>query len=163
MGEIAKSVIHNIIVDISKGDSLARCFKTYNVSSWFFFKAIHQDAELSNLYIQAQQARSELLVDEIIDIADTEIDPQRARNRIDARRWYASKMKPDKFGDRIDLNINAVVDVSSALLEARQRAAQVIDAQYRDITQDSSTNATGLEPVAIPRDAPKKSPPDIFD
>ena len=102
-------------------------------------------------------------MDEIIDIADTEIDPQRARNRIDARRWYASKMKPDKFGDRIDLNINAVVDVSSALLEARQRAAQVIDAQYRDITQDSSTNATGLEPVAIPRDAPKKSPPDIFD
>ena len=75
--------------------------------------------EFDDRYARAMEARTELLVDEITDIADdgendtiTRTDKhgneyeainqewvQRSRLRIDARKWVASKLKPKKYGD----------------------------------------------------------------
>lgn len=39
----------------------------------------------------------------MLDIADDkEGDPQRDRLRIDTRKWLASKLKPKKYGDKIE-------------------------------------------------------------
>jgi len=64
---------------------------------------LHRDAEFSGQYARACEARAEHYAEEIIDIADTETDPQRARNRIDARKWTAVKLLPKKYGDRVDV------------------------------------------------------------
>lgn len=58
-------------------------------------------------YIRAREAQADLLSDEIIEIADT-IDEEkdapttvsRARLRIDARKWKAAKLAPNKYGDK---------------------------------------------------------------
>ena len=54
-------------------------------------------------YTRAREVQAERNAEEIVDIADTEPDVQRAKVRIDARKWVASKLVPKKYGDRMAL------------------------------------------------------------
>lgn len=71
-------------------------------------------------YAHAREEQADALAEEIIDIADDIsrdivrdedgkpiIDgfaAQRAKVMIDSRKWVAAKLKPKKYGDKIDLN-----------------------------------------------------------
>lgn len=61
----------------------------------------------------ARDMQVDALADEVLHIADHEPDPHRARIRIDARIWFASKVRPKKYGARPEepesLNQNVVV------------------------------------------------------
>ncbi|MEA1078650.1 hypothetical protein U8M15_27525, partial [Klebsiella pneumoniae] len=83
-------------------------------------------------FTRAMEMRAELLVDELVTIADSDDDPQRVRNRLDVRKWIASKMLPKKYGERIDLNVTQTIDVSDALKEAR---ARMIRPMHDQLTQ----------------------------
>lgn len=52
-------------------------------------------------YARAREDQQDTFAAQILDIADTESDPQRARNRIDARKWHAAKAAPRKYGDKV--------------------------------------------------------------
>lgn len=62
-----------------------------------------EDCSLAEQYARAREIQADRFADEIIDIADTEPDPQVARVRMDARKWHASKTAPKKYGDRVEL------------------------------------------------------------
>ncbi|MEX2673425.1 MAG: terminase small subunit [Phycisphaeraceae bacterium] len=65
---------------------------------------VREDREgFGAMYARACQFRAELYAEQIIDIADTEPDPQKARVRIDARKWVACKLLPRKYGERVDV------------------------------------------------------------
>lgn len=117
--------VKEVFEQMMTGLSLTRVLKDKPFSVWDFYSTVDSDPSLSRDYARAQQIRGELLADEVIDISDNEPDPQKARNRIDSRKWYASKMQPSKYGDRIDLNITQTVDIGAALLEAKQRTIDV--------------------------------------
>lgn len=52
-------------------------------------------------YTRAREAQMDALAEDIIEIADDkEEDPQRARLRVDTRKWLMSKIAPKRFGDR---------------------------------------------------------------
>lgn len=76
-------------------------------------------------YAQAKAECADALVEEIIDIADDGTNDwmevhdkdgacvgyklngehvQRSKLRVDSRKWIASKLKPKKYGDSVDLN-----------------------------------------------------------
>lgn len=55
------------------------------------------------MFAEAQRDRAHALVDEIVSIADTDDDPKRARNRIDARKWVAGKYFAQVYGDRVQV------------------------------------------------------------
>jgi leucyl aminopeptidase (aminopeptidase T) len=55
--------------------------------------------EFRHRYAQAREEQADFYADEIIEIADNEADTNRARVRIDARKWKASKLAPKKYGD----------------------------------------------------------------
>ena len=77
-------------------------------------------------YARAREDQADFYADEIVEIADTEEDAQRARVRIDARKWKASKLVPKKYGDRqmVDMDLNVSGDVVLAALDAlRNRRA----------------------------------------
>lgn len=94
----------------------------------------------SEKYARAREIQAEILAEEIIEIADDSsrdsiVDEDgnekvnaefvaRSRLRVDARKWYASKVAPKKYGDRIQQDINANVNISliDRVLEARKRA-----------------------------------------
>jgi hypothetical protein len=50
----------------------------------------------------ARDMQTDSLADEVLHIADHEPDPHRARIRIDARIWFASKVRPKKYGSKPD-------------------------------------------------------------
>lgn len=103
------------------------------------FQWIQRYEEFAKQYALACEERSEALVEEMLDIADdgsndwmNDNDPddpgyrvngeaiQRSRLRVDTRKWYASKVKPKKYGERqqIDHTITSVSDRMRGILDA---------------------------------------------
>lgn len=88
-----------ICLAISEGSSLVRACKELKVDFHHVFQWIKEVPGFAEDYAHAREAQADFHVDEIIDISDTEPDSQKARVRIDARKWVAGKMKPKKYGD----------------------------------------------------------------
>lgn len=59
------------------------------------------DKEFHQQYVRAREDQADHYADEITEIADTEKDANKARVRIDARKWVASKLKSKSYGDKI--------------------------------------------------------------
>ncbi len=77
--------------------------------------------EFGKAYLLAQEQHVDALVDEACQIVDTELDPQRAKVRADHRKWLASRLNRNKYGDKIDVNHNVSIDIAPALLAATER------------------------------------------
>lgn len=83
-----------------------------------FFSWIDKDQEKSNQYARVCEARAETIFEDILRIADDQEDDvytdengivvtnhnviQRARLRVDSRKWMLGKMMPKKYGDRLE-------------------------------------------------------------
>lgn len=69
------------------------------------FKWLASNEEFAEQYARAKEAQADAMADEIVDIADGDngADPQRDRLRVDARKWVAAKLKPKKYGDKLDV------------------------------------------------------------
>lgn len=57
--------------------------------------------QFREMYARAREERADMLADDVIDISDTETDAAKARNRMDARKWYAAKLNPKRYGDKV--------------------------------------------------------------
>lgn len=65
------------------------------------FLWISKHREFAEQYARAQADRVVAWSEEIVDIADnSKADTNRAKLRVDTRRWLMSKMDPKRYGDR---------------------------------------------------------------
>ena len=62
--------------------------------------------EFSEQYARAREEQADAISDECLEIAEKEPDVQRAKLKIDTRKWFASKMKPKKYGERVTQEIS---------------------------------------------------------
>lgn len=69
------------------------------------------DTNFCTSIARAREEQAEHLAEEIVTIADTCTDPHKARLQIDARKWYASKLAPKKYGDKLDLNAHIAGEI----------------------------------------------------
>ena len=88
-------------------------------------KWLSEDSSLSEMYARAKEAQADFMVDEILDVADDGTNDwmesggddapgyrlngehiQRSKLRVDARKWVAAKLKPRKYGERVEQNVN---------------------------------------------------------
>ena len=114
-----------ICARIAAGESLLSICKSEGMPSTdAFYKWLACNVQLSAKYAAAREQQADFYADSIVEIADTEPDPNRARARVDARKWYASKLRPKVYGDKLDIAVTHTLDLSGALDEARQRLAQ---------------------------------------
>ncbi len=88
---------------ISEGESLRAICRdetmpaTSTVCLW-----LTKYAEFSEQYARAREAQADALAEEVLEIADDKTgDAQRDRLRFDARKWYAGKVAPKKYGDKV--------------------------------------------------------------
>lgn len=130
---MTKEQAREIMKKIVDGETLTRAVADSGMSLSSFYSVMRNDIDLQKEYAWAREMRSETMAEEVIEIADNEPDAAKARNRMDARRWYASKMKPEKYGDKIDLNVHQSVDLLTAIDEAKRRAIPV---SFRPIVQE---------------------------
>lgn len=86
------------------------------------FKWLREDEAFAKQYARAREDQADALADDIVEIADeaeTKViigsdethvvvfdSTAVARNklRVDARKWVAAKLRPKKYGDKVDLN-----------------------------------------------------------
>jgi len=114
----------------------------------------------------AHRAFAASLVDEVIDIIDSEPDPQRAKVRLACRQWVAKCYDPRKYADRVDVNISSestIIDAISASRERREsmlrlmrdqgpiRETQLIELQDKTMatTTDYESGGCDDEPQAV--------------
>jgi hypothetical protein len=88
------------------------------------FRWIRSNEEFRDQYARAKEESADALIEEIMDIADDGSNDwmerqdkdgavigwqlngehvQRSKLRVDTRKWAASKLKPKKYGDKLDL------------------------------------------------------------
>jgi hypothetical protein len=68
------------------------------------FRWLRTKEDFCEQYTRAKEESTEALSEDMLEIADDKDgDPQRDRLRIETRKWLASKLKPKKYGDKVDL------------------------------------------------------------
>ena len=115
-----------ICEDISTGRTLADvCRMAYAPSR----ATVHVWSKAFPDFAEAIEAArldgADAVADEIISIADEPVkdaaQASRQRNRIDARRWVLSKVRPAKYGDQMKIQIDVRADAREAETKADAR------------------------------------------
>ena len=104
----SEKLVDRMLEEIASGRSVIGLCReeewTPNAETWY--RWLYKIEGLSNRYAQAKSVQSEREADIILDIADnaTNQDYQVARLRVDARKWLASKLLPNKYGERTQID-----------------------------------------------------------
>lgn len=117
--EIADEICEQIVLGKSLVAITRENIEMPNVAT--VYRWMREHADFCNRYARARQDQADTLADEITDIADNEPDPNKARVRVDARKWVAAKLKPKKYGDRqvIEHDLVTVEDKLRQLSETK--------------------------------------------
>lgn len=111
--EIAERICERLI----EGESLRKiCLADDMPSAAAVCRWLGENEQFRDQYARARDAQADTLADEILDIADDGSNDfmgedeayngdavQRSKLRVDARKWIAAKLKPKKYGDRLDV------------------------------------------------------------
>lgn len=103
-----------ILTRLADGEPLTRICKDPGMPGLTtVYRWLESDESFRNKYTRAREEQADTLADEIVRIAD-EAPPHDGetgkidsawvawqRNRVEARKWTASKLKPKKYGDRL--------------------------------------------------------------
>lgn len=142
------TAFNTIIHRMSNGEGLTTICREEDMPSYsMFITWTTSNPDLFDIYQRARQIQADYLADSIVEIADNEEDNYRAKNRMDARRWHASKLNSKKYGDKINtdhtqtVNQNIKVDLSIMSPEARQELREALLNQMRSGGDGKMINA----------------------
>ncbi len=128
-----------ILERIANGESLAGALRKPDMPSYALAKIhLRSDPSLREAYDQAVQDRAAFLAEELIELADEPIpeglDPasrsawvQNKRVQIDTRKWIASRVYRQVYGDRVEVSVNHTQISINGALEAASRRVMTID------------------------------------
>lgn len=105
--EYCKDKAADICARLAEGQSLRSICALENMPDVkTVYRWMGANEEFRQQYALAREDQADTLADEMIDISDDQTeDPQSRRVRIDTRKWIASKLKPKKYGDKTDHNL----------------------------------------------------------
>jgi len=126
--EQKKEIFDTIFKRIEQGEALRTILLEDTMpSSQTFFIWIDADEDESKRYVRATELRADALVEDILLISDDQEGDvykdsdgneqtnhnviNRARLRVDSRKWLAGKLRPKKYGDQSKLTIDGTLGV----------------------------------------------------
>lgn len=118
----SESIAEEILSRYADGETLSKICKDKRMpkrNTVYRWRSSYPD--FGEAYLQAQEEHVDALVDEAGEIVDTELNPQLAKIRADHRRWMASKLHRQKYGDKLDVQHNHTLDIAPALALAVKR------------------------------------------
>lgn len=96
-----------ILKDIETGMLVTNACKAHGITRETLNQWARQDVALSDAYARAREMQAHALAEEVLSIADgeetTSEGEQRRRVRVDARKWYTSKIAPKLYGDKMQI------------------------------------------------------------
>lgn len=146
---VALEVIRHILA----GMPLRQAIETCGIDVFRWGEMIRTDKAIALAYAHAQETRADLLVDEALQIADSDGDYAKIKTQVDVRKWIAERAGNKRWGNRVDLNVTQTIDIGQTLSEARGRMlpmryqlendnSQVIDVEA--IKQDQLSDLKSL-------------------
>ncbi len=111
-----KTMKAHIITRLWEGESLRKILKKQEIElparqtiySWLNPNSTTFDETFLDYYTQAREDQADLHSESILDIARRvikgKVDPAAGRVAIQALQWTAGKMKPKKYGDKLDIS-----------------------------------------------------------
>jgi hypothetical protein len=109
-------IAERICTEIAAGRPVfAICQEDWCPSEFTVYRWLREYEEFSQAYAHARELQQERFAAEVVTIADSVKDAALARNMMDARKWYAGKVSPKKWGDKIE--VDAKVEVTNAPTE----------------------------------------------
>ena len=143
-----QEIADKICEAIADGQSLRSICQTEDMpNKATVFRWLDKHKEFGDQYARAREEQAESLADEIVTIADSAGNPlmvddipllkdgepviyadasavAHARLKVDARKWVASKLKPKKYGDKLQTEHSGEINVGfhEVLAKARERA-----------------------------------------
>lgn len=89
---------------ISAGELLVTiCAEDGMPSTSTFFRWVDEKEGFRDAYARARRDQAEIMVDDMVRIADTEEDANRARVRVQTRQWLAERLNASKYGAKLGL------------------------------------------------------------
>lgn len=91
---------------ISEGNSLRSWCRNTGRTQFAVYSWLRERPDFASRYARAHEDRTDSLADEILDIADSVSGTesvaavQAARLQVEARKWIAGKLRPQKWGDK---------------------------------------------------------------
>ena len=114
-----------IVDKLSSGETVLGLARTLGISHTAFYDWVDRGGEARAAALARARTRGgQSLAEQTLDIADSASpqEAQVAKLRVDTRRWLASKMAPDEYGDKQQPLVN--IDLGSLALDAlRKRSA----------------------------------------
>lgn len=148
---------------IASGQSVEKACQLANITEYRYTKWL---ADVPAFEQSVRRARAILVdrrVDRIADVARNEPDVNRARLIIDTDKWLASKLIPKVYGDKLDVNVNATIDIGDALAAARARATLRPRCDPADVIDVEVVAAPSVEPPSAVDKQSTPALPGIFD
>lgn len=126
-----EELANQICERLAEGESLRQILRDEGMPSIsMLFRWLNDRKSFRDQYEHARDIQADVMADEITDIADdgsndwmereTEkgrvsrvVDHehvQRSRLRVDTRKWIASKLKPKKYGDKLEIDNKSSLD-----------------------------------------------------
>ena len=101
-----------ICTRIAAGESLAKICQDREMPAMStVYKWMRENVQFADAYRIAREDQADLLAEQLIEIAKTEPDVQRARLMCDMRKWIASKLRPKRYGEKVEIEHNVGGDV----------------------------------------------------
>ena len=140
----SKKIADKILSRYGDGETLSKICKDKKMpkrNTVYRWRSSYPD--FGEAYLLAQEQHVDALVDQAGEIVDTEANPQLAKVRADHRKWLASKLNRNKFGDKIDVQHNHTLDIAPVLALAVKRmesigVGNVIDAPVEQLEETDS-------------------------
>lgn len=116
----------------SEGHRLKEIRDALSIDSHVWYDERRDWPEWARKFDEARLTGMHELVDELLEVSQSEPDVQRARLYSDNVRWMASKLVPATYGDRVEMNVTGQVDLVAAMAEAKARLTPsvTVDATY---------------------------------
>lgn len=156
-------IFPDILNRMVNGEAIAKILKAKGVHrAMDFYDWLDASPNRALAYARAQEHKAEVYVDECVSIADNkELNPNVARNMIQVRQWYGAKVKPKKYGDRVDISVAGQLDLNVPILMARNRTLQPnsnpalpTNTQAIEYTDYNMVRPTDNESAALPDGMP---------
>jgi hypothetical protein len=127
-------IAQEICDQIAGGKSLVRVCKQKKLTYSTVMRWLEQYEDFREKYAQARELQADYLADELVDIADNEkLHPEARRIRVDARKWKAAKLRPKKYGDKIQQELTG--PDGKPLPAAQQNTVILADLQGKSLDE----------------------------
>ena len=172
MPTFPSELVDSWLAEFAAGAQVKALIRSAGYDPWQFWQYLQENPDVGARYAAALQCRAMMLAEDTVAIADDEtVRPDRARNMIAVRQWQASKLDPQRWGERQFIDVTQTIDIGQAMLEARQRVLpirdqrQVIDVESETISIPYKPTTTDMESVEQEKatESPAPELPDLFD